>query len=130
MSKRLSHELTPGDVFTVDPPDPESPVRVCLTNDKENGLRFGWPNNKDYWCHMGTQVPVWAVDNQTISRLAREHVELYERRVQAGEQGQSSIRLDECRHYLALWKMVEAKGTWARLTKAEQREVRDALEDE
>lgn len=57
----LAYDLEPGDIFTVDKPDPESPVRVCLTNDKENGLRFGWPNNKDYWCHMGIQVPVTIV---------------------------------------------------------------------
>lgn len=49
----VAYDLEPGDIFKVDKPDPESPVRVCLTNDRENGLRFGWPNNSEYWCHMG-----------------------------------------------------------------------------
>jgi len=57
----IAYDLEPGDVFKIEKPDPESPVRVCLTNDKENGLRFGWPNNKDYWCHMGIAVPVTIV---------------------------------------------------------------------
>jgi len=57
----VAYDLEPGDVFKIEKPDPESPVRVCLTNDKENGLRFGWPNNKEYWCHMGIQVPVTIV---------------------------------------------------------------------
>jgi len=50
--------LEPGDVFTVDQPDPESPTRICLTNDDSKGLRFGFPNNKDFWCSMGSEVPV------------------------------------------------------------------------
>jgi hypothetical protein len=54
----VAYDLEPGDIFTIEKPDPESPVRVCLTNDKEKGLRFGWPNNKDYWCSMGIAVPV------------------------------------------------------------------------
>jgi hypothetical protein len=51
-------QLEPGDTFTVDPPDPESPIRVCKTNDKDQGLRFGWPNNSKYWCYMGEEVEV------------------------------------------------------------------------
>lgn len=51
-------DLKPGDRFTVDPPDSESPVRVCLTNDDKNGLRFGWPNNSKYWCRMGEECEV------------------------------------------------------------------------
>lgn len=51
-------ELKPGDRFTVEKPDPESPVRVCLTNDARQGLRFGFPNNKGYWCYMGGEVEV------------------------------------------------------------------------
>ena len=54
----VAYDLEPGDTFTVEKPDPESPVRVCLTNDKEHGIRFGWPNNKEYWCSMGYAVPV------------------------------------------------------------------------
>ena len=50
--------LIPGTKFTVDKPDPESPVRVCLTNDKEKGLRFGFPNKPGYWCYMGGEVEV------------------------------------------------------------------------
>lgn len=53
--------LLPGTVFTIDHPDPESPVRVCLTNDKKHGIRFGWPHSKGYWCHMGEEVDVEVV---------------------------------------------------------------------
>lgn len=54
--------LEPGDVFRVDPPDPESALRVCKTNDSQNGLRFGWPNNDRYWCYMGEEVDVELVE--------------------------------------------------------------------
>ena len=53
-----SRDLSPGDRFCVTPPDPESPVRVCLSNDAVKGLRFGWPNNSRYWCFMGADVEV------------------------------------------------------------------------
>lgn len=53
-----SKYLKPGDKFTVDPPDPECPVRVCLTNNESDGLRFGWPNNSRFWCFMGEEVEV------------------------------------------------------------------------
>ena len=58
----LAKDLEPGQKFTVDPPDPESPVRVCRTNDKEHGIRFGWPNNSSYWCGMGELVEVELVE--------------------------------------------------------------------
>ena len=58
MGGMTAADLLPGDVFTVEQPDPESPVRVCLTNDREKGLRFGFPNKPDYWCHMGGLVEV------------------------------------------------------------------------
>jgi len=51
-------DLKPGQIFTVDTPDPESPVRVCKTNDPDNGLRFGFPNNPRYWCSMGGECEV------------------------------------------------------------------------
>ena len=69
-------ELRPGDVFCVDPPDPESLIRVCLTNDEEHGLRFGWPGkstvrfegdpvplpyHSGYWCYMGELCEVTLV---------------------------------------------------------------------
>jgi hypothetical protein len=56
--------LKPGTRFTVDPPDPESPVRVCLTNDDIKGLRFGWPNNAAY-CYMGGAVEVGSLTQRT-----------------------------------------------------------------
>lgn len=51
-------ELHPGDVFTIEKPDPESPTRVCLTNDPVQGLRFGFPGNDRFWCYMGEEVEV------------------------------------------------------------------------
>jgi len=59
LSPMQSKDLKPGDVFYIpDHRDPESPVRVCLTNDVEHGLRFGFPNKPGYWCYMGEAVPV------------------------------------------------------------------------
>ena len=57
-------DLKPGDVFTVNPPDPESATRVCLTNDPENGLRFGFPNRPRYWCYMGDGCEVTLVTRE------------------------------------------------------------------
>jgi hypothetical protein len=53
----IAYDLEPGDVFKVDPPDPESPVRVCIEN-RGMLIRFGWPGNEDYWCDMGNQCKV------------------------------------------------------------------------
>jgi len=55
-------ELHPGDLFTTDKPDPEGPVRVCLTNDPVKGLRFGFPGNSAFWCYMGEEVEVTLCD--------------------------------------------------------------------
>lgn len=60
----VAKDLEPGDVFKVDKPDPESDVRVCLTNDRKNGLRFGFPNNKTFWCSMGSCCKVELVDQK------------------------------------------------------------------
>lgn len=57
-------ELRPGDIFRVDPPDPEGPVRVCLTNDTEKGVRFGFPNKAGYWCYMGEECEVFPVQKE------------------------------------------------------------------
>lgn len=58
--------LVPGTRFTIRPPDPESWVRVCLTNDDEKGLRFGWPHNPRYWCYMGEEVEVEVLDGENV----------------------------------------------------------------
>lgn len=56
--KRMkSKALKPGDLFKVDKPDPEGPVRVCLSNDA-GGIRWGFPHKKSYWCFMGGEVEV------------------------------------------------------------------------
>ena len=57
----LAKQLGVGDIFTVEPRDPESRVRVCLTNDVMQGLRFGFPNNSGYWCYMGELCEVTIV---------------------------------------------------------------------
>lgn len=57
-------DLKPGDLFTVSSPDPESPLRICLNNDTEKGLRFGFPNNGRYWCYMGEEVEVEKVERE------------------------------------------------------------------
>jgi len=52
-------DLKPGERFRlIGKPDPESPVRVCLTNNPKEGLRFGFPNKPGYWCYMGDLVDV------------------------------------------------------------------------
>lgn len=62
-------ELEPGDIFTVDKPDPESATRVCLTNDSEKGLRFGWPGNARYWCYMGCECEVTLIKREKKDQL-------------------------------------------------------------
>ena len=57
-----ARELRAGDIFKVAKPDPESPVRVCLTNDSELGLRFGFPGRTGYWSYMGELVEVELVE--------------------------------------------------------------------
>jgi hypothetical protein len=55
----LAHELRPGDTFRIPGhTDAEGPVRVCLANDPEKGLRFGFPDRPGFWCFMGSQVQV------------------------------------------------------------------------
>jgi len=63
----MALDLEPGDHFTVDPPDAECPIRICLTsyydkNDKIKGIRFTFPNKPEYWCFMGELVEVKLVD--------------------------------------------------------------------
>ena len=54
--------LKVGQQFTVSPPDPEHPVRVCLEND---GHMIVWgfpiPEKKDFWSMMGDRVEVTPV---------------------------------------------------------------------
>lgn len=51
--------LKPGDLFrVVGHTDPEAPYRVCKANSHVAGLRFGFPNNSEYWCYMGEEVEV------------------------------------------------------------------------
>lgn len=56
----IAYDLEPGDWFKVEPPDPESSIRVCLSNQR-GCIRFGWPNNSKFWSHMGSQVSVGLV---------------------------------------------------------------------
>lgn len=52
-SPQYAGDLCPGDVFSVEPPDPEGPTRVCLTNDPINGIRWDWPHGGSFWSSMG-----------------------------------------------------------------------------
>lgn len=54
--------LRPGQKFTVDPPDTEGPIRACLTNDKQHGIRWAFLRSDTYWCSMGDEVEVEVVD--------------------------------------------------------------------
>lgn len=68
-------ELEPGDRFKVDKPDPEGPVRVCVTNDPKNGLRFSFPDRLGrYWCYMGEECEVELVSRgmETATRSRKE----------------------------------------------------------
>jgi len=58
-----ARELKAGDLFKVNPPDPESPIRICISNSSDYGIRFGWPNNPAYWCYMGEEVEVELVNS-------------------------------------------------------------------
>jgi hypothetical protein len=64
----LGYDLEPGDYFKVSQPDPECEYRICLTNDKESGLRFGFPNKPGYWCHMGHDVGVILIDQNALDK--------------------------------------------------------------
>jgi hypothetical protein len=60
----VAYDLEPGDVFTVENPDPESSLRICKINDAKHGIRFGWPGNEGYWCGMGSAVSVTLVSRK------------------------------------------------------------------
>lgn len=52
-------QLKPGDRFSIpNHVDPEGPVRVCLTNNTEEGVRWGFPGRAGFWCYMGELVEV------------------------------------------------------------------------
>lgn len=51
-------DLKPGDIFTVEPPDPESATRVCLSNNEFERLRFAWPGKPGHWHFMGGDVEI------------------------------------------------------------------------
>jgi hypothetical protein len=60
----LSKYLKDGQKFTVNPPDYEYPIRICLEN--TGGLIiWGFPTEKlkDFWSMMGDRVEVELVEN-------------------------------------------------------------------
>ncbi len=62
----LSKHLKDGKKFTVNPPDPEYPTRICLEN--TGGLIiWGFPTEKlkDFWSIMGSMVEIELVDEPT-----------------------------------------------------------------
>lgn len=66
----FAYELKTGDVFTVDTPDPEGPVRICLSDDHRTNVgvssglvRWGFPGNDHYYCYMGPLCNVELVTN-------------------------------------------------------------------
>jgi hypothetical protein len=58
-------DLKPGGVFRVTPRDPESPLRVCRTNNFRDGIKWGWPApaNTLYWCWIGADCDVEPVQS-------------------------------------------------------------------
>jgi len=61
--RKLAKDLKPGDRFKVEPPDPEGPVRVCLSNDgTATGIKWGFPNSP-FWCWMGSLVEVEVIEH-------------------------------------------------------------------
>lgn len=58
----FAYELEVGDVFKVDKPDPESPVRILL--EKKPSLKFGFPNMPDFWCGMGILCKVSLIERK------------------------------------------------------------------
>lgn len=56
----LAKHLKNGQKFTVNKPDPEYPVRVCLENDGGGIIIWGFPaeNLKNFWSMMGSRVEV------------------------------------------------------------------------
>lgn len=63
---------------------------------------------------------------QTIADDEQRHFQVL---VAAGKAGATSIRLDECEMYLAVWNAVVEKRSWDALTPAERGQVVDAYLD-
>lgn len=64
---------------------------------------------------------------EQIVDVAKEHVRMYENRVEAARQGRRGINLDECAHYLRVWQSIANKGG-QNLSLEELREVQDAYD--
>ena len=65
----LAKDLKPGDLFTVDPPDYEGSVRVCLDNKQEPGeppglIKWGFPDKPQFHSYMGHMCEVELVKSQ------------------------------------------------------------------
>jgi hypothetical protein len=71
--KTIAAKLKPGDLFKVlelnaegeyvHKPDPEGPIRVCISNDGADfcNIKWGWPGfprTSPFWSYMGYLVPV------------------------------------------------------------------------
>lgn len=65
-------DLKAGDLFTVNPPDPEGPVRVCISNDND-GIKWGFPNKPGcpYWGWMGPLCEVKLVKPDQMMDIAK-----------------------------------------------------------
>jgi hypothetical protein len=57
-----AYELQTGDWFTVDPPDPEYHIRICLPRVGPT-IRWGFPTKPDFWSYMGTHCNVTLVNH-------------------------------------------------------------------
>ena len=60
----LAHELQVGDLFTVKPPDPEGPVRVCLEKLPDHSIKWGFPGNNKFFSFMGYLCPVLVIGRE------------------------------------------------------------------
>jgi hypothetical protein len=69
-----------------------------------------------------------SVSHEDLKRLARIHINRYERRLDAARHGASGVRVDECEAYLALWQSIDSKGEYALLNSQERLEVQEAVE--
>jgi len=64
------------------------------------------------------------LNRSQIVGLAKMHIARFYRMI---ESGSLNVRVDECEHYLRIWKEVEKKGDIRELTEEERNEVEGAI---
>lgn len=68
------------------------------------------------------------LSEENIKRLADIHIRRFSNRIELGNRGEPYIRVNECEHYLTIWKSIqEKKYSWDSLSEQERNEIEDAI---